>query len=310
MADDTKIEWADDTVNPWWGCAKVSPACANCYAESLDARFHPDRHILYQGGTYTEKGGHWGATAPRKIRIDKAIADLERIARRGDREGRPRRVFIASMADVFEDRADLVEPRKDLWEALHRLSGRITPLLLTKRPDVMAAWAAEHGWPAGAWAGTTVEDQQRADERIPELLKVPAPMRFLSCEPLLGPVDLPYLWTTQRIGWVIAGGESGPGARPSHPDWFRHLRDQCHAPGVPFFFKQWGAWAPHNLHRAWDCDQDYGVKPKGFGMFDYCGRWNPGDYPNPFRQSMVRVGKKAAGAILDGREWREVPDVG
>ena len=315
MAADTSIEWCDDTVNPWWGCVKVSPACAHCYAETMD------RRGLVDGG------GHWGKDAPRFIRVDKAIAELERIARRSDKEGRPRRVFIASMADVFEDRADLVEPRKILWNALHRLAGdkpRITPLLLTKRPDVMAAWAAEHGWPAGCWAGTTVEDQRRADERIPHLLRVPAAVRFLSCEPLLGAVDLrrvlaalhldrlegrpcdstcPRCWGPQ-IHWVIAGGESGPGARPMHPDWARSLLDQCQAAGVPFFFKQWGT------HGVVDKPQrdgfvaytDGGAGDPHGGVWDYASL--QADRPHVL---MERVGKKRAGRLLDGRTWDETP---
>lgn len=307
MAEDTRIEWADDTVNPWWGCTKASPACANCYAETLDARFK-------MGGET-----HWGPGAPRFIRVEKAIGELERIARRSDKEGRPRRVFIASMADVFEDRPDLVEPRKKLWDALRRLAGdepRITPLLLTKRPDVMAAWAEEYGWPAGCWAGTTVEDQRRADERIPHLLRVPATVRFLSMEPLLGPVDL-GLFAAEDSGeveydrdgypagpiacprrdllrWVIAGGESGPQARPSHPEWFRSIREQCEAAGVAFHFKQWGAWAP------WDGDN-----------WEIPGGWDDVLMRDAARRisgvDFVRVGKKRAGRLLDGRTHDEVP---
>jgi len=351
MASDTNIEWADDTVNPWWGCAKVSPACANCYAEAWDGRWYSEPDGANEG----KRAAHWGAGSPRRLRVEKAIEELDKIARRSGREGRPRRVFIASMADVFEDRADLVEPRRRLWEALHRLCGSIPkpptprrrpgeteasylfrcdlndwqpppliiPMLLTKRPDVMAAWAKEHGWPDGAWAGTTVEDQQRADERIPHLLSVPAPVRFLSCEPLLEPVDItPWIIEPDEpcfdhgyfsppeeneIQWVIAGGESGPKARPSHPDWFRTLRDQCAVAGVPFFFKQWGAWAPGNGGPGSDLyDRDRTKVDSGF--FDYCGRWNALGC-NPFRQTMDRLGKKTAGALLDGREWREVPDV-
>lgn len=291
---DSRIEWTDDTVSPWWGCAKVSPACMHCYAETFDAR------------GLVDGGGHWGPSAPRFIRVDKAIADLDRIARRSDREGRPRRVFMASMSDFFEDRADLVESRKRIWHHLHSLGRRITPMLLTKRPDVMAAWAKEHGWPDGAWAGTTVEDQRRADERVPSLLRVPAEVRFLSMEPLLGPVNLRFVapqddWHIDaldtpdpsfRIGWVIAGGESGPNARPSHPDWFRSIRDQCEYTGVPFFFKQWGAYAmadqlPDEVFRAVDASEG-GIPSHG---------------------EPLRLGKKRTGRLLDGRTWDERPEV-
>lgn len=335
MAEDSKIEWCDDTVNPWVGCARVSPACTHCYAEGMDARFK------FGGAT------NWGPGAPRFIRVARAIATLRTIADRSDREGRRRRVFLASMADLFEDRDDLVEPRKRLWDELHRLAGdapRITPLLLTKRPEVMAAWAAEHGWPAGCAAGTTAEDQRRLDERIVHLVKVPARVRFLSMEPLLEAVDLrlerctscggsggrPGGWPhdgldvdcgecdgrgwwqshpdgrhtlTRLIDWVIAGGESGPHARPMHPDWARFIRDQCEAAGVPFFFKQWGEWVPDQPQpgqsdapgSGWWAMRADGSRPSG--PADSGVQW------------MRRAGKKKAGRLLDGRTHDGVPDV-
>lgn len=323
--DDTKIEWADDTANPWWGCTKASPACANCYAETLAARWHGD--------------ALWGPQAARRLRLDAFERDLERIARRGDREGRPRRVFIASMGDIFEDRADLVEPRQRVWDVLHRLDGRIVPMLLTKRPAIMAAWAKSHGWPEGAWAGCTVEDQQRADERVPELLRVPAEVRFLSCEPLLGPVDLDKVWchycdTDEHlrmtgdgqpwcvecdteaghagwldgcanvrqagINWIIAGGESGARARPMHPAWVWSLRDQAVGAGVPFHFKQWGEWAPAD---------GYQREPGVYNVPDGTHCWPNVSVDTFYRPTMLRVGKKAAGRMLDGLTWDEVPHV-
>lgn len=297
--DDTKIEWADDTANPWWGCAKVSPACANCYADGFARRLGKDL---------------WGLNAERRLRLDAFERDLERIARRGDSEGRPRRVFIASMGDIFEHRADLIEPRQRVWDALHRLSGRIVPMLLTKRPAIMAAWARSRGWPAGAWAGTTVEDQRRADERVPELLRIPAPVRFLSCEPLLGAVDLKLEWRNEtgrwdstgamlpprRIDWIIVGGESGPKARPMHPAWARSLRDQAVGAGVPFHFKQWGEWAPAD---------GYQREPGVYNVPDGTHCWPTVSADTIYRPTMLRVGKKAAGRVLDGRTWDEVPHV-
>ena len=136
----------------------------------------------------------------------------------------------------------------------------------------MARWASSRPWPVNAWAGTTIENQEWADRRIPALLQVPAPVRFLSCEPLLGALTLDLT----GIHWVIAGGESGPGARPSHPDWFRSLRDQCAAAGVPFHFKQWGEFAPVG---------------DGRGV------------------NVARVGKAAAGRLLDGIEHNDYPKV-
>lgn len=321
MAQDTAIEWCDDTVNPWWGCQKVSEACKNCYAEAWDARFG---------------GDHWGPGTERLLRVEKAIGELRRIERRAKKEGQPRRVFIASMADVFEDRPDLVEPRRKLWEALHALSGWVVPLILTKRPDVMAAWAKEHGWPKHAWAGYTVESQKRADWGIPYLLDVPAPVRFLSMEPLLGIVNInaalfqqpppsPNVWDddgegpevggmwrgptrlgTRGVSWVISGGESGRKARPSHPDWHRAVRDQCAAAGVPYLFKQWGAWRPATPPgdvdvvadgAAWACLHANGVHADIDSQQDADAVW------------LERVGKKNAGRTLDGVEHNGVPDV-
>ena len=301
MSADTTIEWADDTTSPWWGCARVSPACQHCYAEGMSARFHR---------------GSWGPAGERALRVDACLADLARFARRGVREGRPRRVFLGSMCDVFEARADLAEPRKRLWDGLHRLGEGARVLVLTKRAEEMAEWAAAFGWPGVCWAGVTVEDQQRVGERIPHLLRVPARVRFISAEPLLGALDL-RRWLRFRgfrdygggleigpaLPWVIVGGESGPGARPMHPDWARSLRDQCESTAA-YFFKQWGEWAP----LEWSCVIDAER-----------GRVSTGDgYPDGYRwvayhrfeggQEMARLGKRAAGRLLDGRTWNEMPD--
>lgn len=339
MSEGTSIEWADDTVNPWWGCTKVSPACKHCYAETMD------RRGLVGGG------GHWGKDAPRFIRVDRAIKELDRIARRSDRDGRPRRVFIASMADIFEDRSDLVEPRQRLWDHLHALGRRITPMLLTKRPEVMVDWVERYGLPDGAWCGVTVEDQQRADERIPRLLQVPAEVRFLSMEPLLAGVNLDFAlvsrWHDEEsscfcdigpadadvrvdfngvercdrcscalggcpapaIRWVIAGGESGPGARPMHPAWVRSVRDQCVAAGVPFFFKQWGEWCPRSTGYPID-DRAPRVKLDETGRntsADLTVHGVPGMGRGQHPVWMSRVGKKRAGRLLDGQEWNQIP---
>jgi len=247
MSSDTPIEWADDSTSAWWGCTHVSPGCAHCYAETMAARF---------------KRGSWGAHGERALRVDACLADLARFARRGIREGRPRRVFLGSMCDVFDQHPDLVEPRKRLWDGLHALREGAHVLVLTKRAAEMATWAREHGWPAACWAGVSVEDQRRADERIPHLLTVPARVRFISAEPLLGAVDITDLacggnalagceasWDGETrnvrppISWVIVGGESGPGARPMDLEWARSLRDQCQSAAAPFFMKQMSAHA-------------------------------------------------------------------
>ena len=296
MSADTPIEWtvtvAPDgarhkgmTFNPWWGCVKVSPACKHCYAERLAARFNR---------------GEWTAQGNRAAASEATWAEPLAWNRKAYKLGVRLKVFCASMADVFEDRADLDPLRERLW-VLIAATPHLDWLLLTKRPDVMARWAKSHPWPVNAWAGCTVESQEWADRRIPALLQIPAPVRFLSCEPLLGAVVLQGLapgesmqtdhyreWLTVTgpssypyrenggIHWVIAGGESGPGARPSHPDWFRSLRDQCAAAGVPFHFKQWGEFAPVD---------------DGFGT------------------NVRRVGKSAAGRFLDGIEHNDYPKV-
>ena len=196
------------------------------------------------------------------------------------------------------------------------------------KPHPEYGYSFDCRWPLpNVWLGVSVENQAAADERIPLLLQTPAAVRFISAEPLLGPVEIsshryPALWTT-KLGWVIVGGESGPGARPMHPDWARSLRDQCQAAGVPFFFKQWGEWVPFNqpdslysngpavhysahglvyldgknsLHPGVDL-----LGPEGLSTRDLDG--------NDGAAAMFRVGKHAAGALLDGREWRNFPEV-
>jgi protein gp37 len=243
MGENSAISWTDHTFNPWWGCARVSPGCQHCYAETFARRTGNDV---------------WGQAAPRRFFGDKHWAEPLRWNARAEQAGVRARVFCASMADVFEDRDDLVPERARLVDLIER-----TPwldwLLLTKRPEnvrdmVPGRWlwtatvingaGAERvpRWPANVWVGTTVEDQTRAYERLPWLLELPTPVRFLSCEPLLGPVDL--TWWLHGIGWVIVGGESGPKHRPLNLDHARSLRDQCTAAGVPFFFKQVGGRTP------------------------------------------------------------------
>lgn len=201
MGTETKIEWADDTVNFWWGCVKVSAGCANCYAEALDARFR-------LGGET-----HWGPSAPRYHRHDAAVRDLEKAARKAVRTGERRRVFIQSMADFFEARPDLDQPRIDALREMrrlqreHRIGGgpALHLLLTTKRPEVAARYAGM--WPEEAMLIVSVEDQSAADKRIPVALQVGVPVG-LSCEPMLGPVDLSR-WMRPWLGCGYCG-ESYP----------------------------------------------------------------------------------------------------
>ena len=242
MAESTAISWTDHTFNPWWGCERVSPGCQNCYAEA-----------------FAKRTGHkvWGKQAERRFFGDKHWNEPFRWDRQAEAEGRRHRVFCASMADVFEDRPELSEHRERLFDTIDG-----TPWLdwqlLTKRPEnvvrLAEGWIAgadyPHDWRPNVWIGTTAEDQQRADERIPHLLRIPAAVRFLSCEPLLSEVRLArWLFDgTDRvadgISWVIVGGESGPRHRPFDLAWARILQRECDAAGVPFFFKQVGGRTP------------------------------------------------------------------
>jgi protein gp37 len=194
------------------------------------------------------------------------------------------------MSDVFEARSDLIPHRERLWRLIDT-----TPfldwLLLTKRPERISVSVPWRGhWPPNVWAGVTAENQRWADKRIPLLIELPAAVRFVSCEPLLGPLDLSKWMRAKRgIDWVIAGGESGHKARPMNPQWARALRDQCESAGVPFHFKQWGHWRP-----------DFKGAPKGHrrsAVPDSEGR----------TITLVRLGKHAAGRDLDGRIWDEFP---
>lgn len=266
MGATTEISWTDHTFNPWWGCERVSPGCQHCYAETLAKRFNVE----------------WGKNADRRFFGDKHWNEPLRWNKAAERDGVRRRVFVASMADVFEDRDDLVDHRDRLFR-LVRDCPNLDWLLLTKRPQnvqqmVPGEWD-HHGWPSNVWLGFTAEDQERYDERATALwstLERRPAVVFVSAEPLLGPItDLTS--AGMRPDWVIVGGESGPGARPMEPDWARSLRDQCVAEGIAYHFKQWGAWAPH---------------ARELGSPEEC---------------MVRVGKKAAGRTLDGREWNELP---
>lgn len=287
MAENTKIEWAHHTFNPWIGCTKVSPGCDHCYAE---ADFDKRRHVV-----------QWGAGQPRKHTAPSTWAMPVKWNAEAERLGVRYRVFCASLADVFDNEVP-VEWRNELFDLI-KITPHLDWLLLTKRignVKAMLPSATSHEdahlfaqlWP-NVWIGASITSQAEAERDIPKLLAVPAAKRFLSMEPLLGPVSFEGMFATNTVNdgtnalealdWVIVGGESGPNARPMHPDWARSLRDQCQAAGVAFLFKQWGEWAP---------DPDLSAS----GVKD----WHPA-------ACMVRIGKKAAGRLLDGREWNEVP---
>lgn len=270
MSENSKIEWCDHTFNPWIGCTKVSPGCANCYAEELmDKRY--DRV-------------NWGKGNPRSRTSQANWKKPVQWDRKAKREGIRPRVFCASLADWLDPEVP-IEWLAEMLDTIRR-TPHLDWLLLAKRPELWRDRLSEASAYSGAigssgddfdvtcgwinywlngyvpytqnvWIGTSVEDQKRADERIPALIKIPAKVRFLSCEPLLGPVDLIY-WThvsengiglprtrhsagiENCIHWLIVGGESGSKARPMNPDWARSLRDQCQEAEVAFFFKQMG----------------------------------------------------------------------
>ena len=236
MGKNSSIGWTDHTFNPWIGCTKVSPGCENCYAEEFMTKHW--RQV------------QWGPTATRKLTAASTWAGPVRWQREAKRDSVSprRRVFCASLADVFERKAiDLLGADLDFWRSELWSYIASTPnldwLLLTKRPEniiemIPAAWRQVGGWPHNVWIGTSVENQHYADRRIDDLLAVHSPNNFLSIEPMLGPVRLaPWI---DRLQWIIAGGESGPAARPMDESWATSIRDECIAASVPFFFKQWG----------------------------------------------------------------------
>lgn len=302
MTENTKIEWCHHTFNPVWGCAKVSPGCDNCYAERDAHRF----------------GTPWGVNAKRREFGDKHWNDPLRWNRKAEQVGERHRVFCASMADVF-DKNWPTGTRERLWDLI-RSTPNLDWLLLTKRignaKSMLPSDWGRNGYD-NVWLGASVVNQEEAFRDIPKLLMVPASVRFLSCEPLIGPIDLDPpicqhclgheydvgesglkycsecsdpdiveemchgVWLdplNDGLHWVIVGGESGPKARPLQAAWVRAIRDQCQEEGVPFLFKQWGEYAPGSP-----------LTRNGYGV-------------------MKLVGKVAAGRMLDGRLWDDYPE--
>lgn len=359
MSDKTGIEWTDATWNPIRGCSRVSEGCRNCYAESVAHRFS-GKGLPYEGLT---TNGKWNGK----------ISLVEEHLEDPLRWKRPRKIFVNSMSDLFHENVpvDYIMRIFEVMEKAHWHTFQILTKRAARMVDVIGG-SSGAGLDApplpNVWLGVSVENQKAADERIPLLLQVPAAVRWLSCEPLLGRIDNIFqqypctkcgkrshaeVWLDRcnhcsakmeipplnvrnapksdfdlagfaAIDWVVAGGESGDGARPMHPDWARSLRDQCQAAGVPYFFKQWGEWAPFfhvrdelklklpkskngkSFNYGAFLDKPCDLEPK----FKAEGQFIPGliMVDNP---SMVRVGKKDANGetlrILDGRTWDEYP---
>ncbi len=319
----SNIEWTDATVNFWWGCTKVGPGCENCYAETQANRFGENL---------------WGIGAQRRkikgaaaliLRLQNSCAQFYRDL------DRRRRVFVQSMSDLFDLEVP-VEWFAEAWERILQCDG-LEIQIVTKRVSAVRKRLAEIGvtkWPSHVGLMITVVTQQEANRDVPRLLQLKSelgiPWVGLSIEPMMGAIDLEKCWPNNnecwdaltgeiwragagsidsqtwsggaRLDWVIVGGESGPGARPIHPDWARAIRDQCSAAKVPFFFKQWGNWLPvldrDNDDPDWRADYTR-LRENGEAIINLAG----GMGFHGERVHVVKsVGKKAAGRLLDGIE--------
>lgn len=319
----SKIEWTEKTWNPLAGCTRVSAGCENCYAEIMAHRLMHMGQEKYAGTVKKTAGGKIQWTG--KINLDEKALAIPYLTKK------PTFFFVNSMSDLFHENVPFA-----FIEKVYRVmaeNAQHTFQVLTKRSKRMFEffeWLAGCVKNAGidsvptqssnimdylialpnVWWGVSVENQESANERIPYLLQIPATVRFLSCEPLLGYIDLTSIaqkdgtgkiicyyqvlhpiidagdGSRKSIDWIIAGGESGHNARPMHPDWVIGLKNQCVIYDVPFFFKQWGEWAPHMLSKAKALKS---VMHNGFG------------------QDMCKVGKKASGSKLQGIEYKQFP---
>ena len=302
----TKIEWTEYVWNPITGCSVVSAGCKHCYAMRLAGtrlRHHHSRAGLTRE---TSAGPVWTG----EVRFNAEWLDQPLHWRK------PRRIFVCAHGDLFHESvpyewidqvfAVMARARQHMFQVLTKRPRRMLKYIRGMNPDglrLRPISQTRHPWPLlNVWLGTSVENQTTADERIPPLLHTPAAVRFISAEPLLGPINLKAIrdvgavidstrgvWPVWHpLDWIIAGGESGPDARPLHPEWARSLRDQCAAVGLPFFFKQWGGWLPMLGHA------------EGVRVGDQ-------KFIHPDGTIMGYAGKRAAGRLLDGRQWNEFP---
>ena len=287
----SKISWTDETINPVIGCSKISTGCVNCYAMKMAARLARMGLNGYDEVVRFDKNGKYlplwnGETAFIESALEKPLHWTK-----------PRLIFVCSMADLFHESVPFEWVRKilDVVSIGHDYLGpEHTFIFLTKRPAKMtecfARYYAERGFAGGeflrnAWLGITAENQEQYNKRWPIASQIPASVLFVSCEPLLGPID--FSRHERKPDWLIAGGESGLGARPMHPDWARSLRDQCVSAGVPFHFKQFGEWAP---------------VPISDPVPDRVFKNAPA-----FDGAVWKIGRKKAGNVLDGKVWQEFP---
>ena len=300
MAENSKIEWTDATVNFWWGCTKVGPGCEHCYAETWAKR----------------TGGYlWGTSVPRR-KIKSAVKLIHRLNNdyawwSADAEigklhpNATRRVFIQSMSDLFDTEV-AIEWFEEAWGRIE-VCDRLAIQIVTKRISVVEKRLAAIGktaWPKHAGLMISVVNQEEADRDVPRLLALKAklgiPWVGLSIEPMLGAIVLRDEWLA-ALDWIICGGESGTKARPIHPAWARSLRDQCTAAGVAFLFKQWGEYRPYNGEPG---VAGFWFDPNG-STYQAPTQWPPDD--DEPRVYMVRWGKKRAGRLLDGVEHNGFP---
>ena len=320
MADHTGIEWTDATWNPITGCSVVSPGCTNCYAMRLAGtrlKDHPSRAGLTMPG---KAGPVWtGEVRFNEQWLNQPLGWRNR-----------RMIFVCAHGDLFHERVpdEWLDRVFRVMEAADWHTYQVLSKRSRRQRDYLIARYRDRRPPAHIWVGVSVEDQRRAEERIPDLLATPAALHWISAEPLLGPLKIrPWLTTLRaspplsaaalrrpipggpassfntRLGWIVVGGESGPAARPMHPFWVRRLRDDCEAEQVPFFFKQWGAWVPAGQFASAAIPADPFVRKLSL-------RGKVSDVENDFNVTICRVGKEAAGALLDGRhhhEWPRVP---
>lgn len=331
------IEWTDHTFNPWEGCTKVSPGCAHCYAEARNQRFSAGANWGPGAPRHRTTPANWKQPIAWNRAAAATLDQWVNASAVGETRPRRPRVFSASLADWLDPEVP-IEWLADFLYLVWRCQN-LDWLLLTKRPEFcllrlravifyvslligdelkafpkaseFLLWLEE--WigeaigitarpPQNIWVGTTVEDKTRSDSRLPHLLAIPARVRFLSCEPLLGPLEFSNVTNRSDcvavlgkpalagIHWVICGGESGPGARPMHPAWARSIREQCEPAGVAFFFKQWGNWLPEHQDLARDRDA-------------------PATEIHTFAdgQRTFRMGKLTTGRLLDGQEHNAFP---
>lgn len=295
MSDRSAIEWTDATWNPVTGCTKVSAGCDHCYAETFAERFRGTAGHYFENGFDVQ------------LRPDKLDAPLH--------WKRPRKVFVNSMSDLFHDDvpdsyiarvwAVMAQTPQHTYQILTKRHGRMKSLIgddfgggqnlmehLTEEREAKALYDAL--WPLpNVWLGVSTEDQKWADIRIPALLETSAAVRWISAEPLLGPIDL-LAYTD--LDWVVAGGESGHGARPMEPSWARNLRDQCAFFDIPYLFKQWGEWAPNGARGLVLSTSNTRERLVGEPLDDL-----------GHREILERVGKGKAGRELDGQTWDQYP---